>query len=137
MARKKKAGRAPSPEGRVTLNLTVPPYVAQRLKASGNASAAVKALVDADAKIRMQSEYETMVMMGHPTEFALGRISSQWGVSIDDLRSIVGQYSAEATAKSAQTINDAQTYLRKQAEIEQRKEARQHKPDPQRSKLNR
>lgn len=46
--KKKKAGRTPSPEGRVTLNLTVPPYVAKRLKASGNASAAVKALVDAE-----------------------------------------------------------------------------------------
>lgn len=48
MARKKKAGRTPSAEGRVPLNLTVPPYVAKRLKASGNASAAVKALVDAE-----------------------------------------------------------------------------------------
>ena len=48
MARKKKAGRTPSPEGRVAIKLTVPPYVAKRLKASGNASAAVKALVDAE-----------------------------------------------------------------------------------------
>lgn len=48
MARKKKAGRTPSPEGRVAIKLTVPPYVATRLKASGNASGAVKALVDAE-----------------------------------------------------------------------------------------
>jgi hypothetical protein len=32
----------------VAIKLTVPPYVAKRLKASGNASAAVKALVDAE-----------------------------------------------------------------------------------------
>lgn len=48
MARKKKAGRTPSPEGRVAIKLSVPPYVAKRLKASGNASAAVKALVDSE-----------------------------------------------------------------------------------------
>lgn len=55
MARKaKKAGRTPSPEGRVALKLTVPPYVAKRLKASGNASGAVKALVDAQL-VREQS----------------------------------------------------------------------------------
>lgn len=47
MPRRKKAGRTPSPEGRVPLNLTVPAYVRDKLKASGNASAAVKALVDA------------------------------------------------------------------------------------------
>jgi post-segregation antitoxin (ccd killing protein) len=46
--KRKKAGRTPYPEGRVALKLTVPPYVAKRLKASGNASAAVKALVDAE-----------------------------------------------------------------------------------------
>jgi hypothetical protein len=46
MAKRRKPGRAPSPEGRVKLNLTVPPYVAEHLKADGNASAAVKALVD-------------------------------------------------------------------------------------------
>lgn len=45
---KSKAGRTPSPEGRIAIKLTVPPYVAKKLKASGNASAAVKALVDAE-----------------------------------------------------------------------------------------
>jgi hypothetical protein len=45
-AKAKRRGRQPSPEGRVQLNLTVPPYVAEWLKTSGNASAAVKALVD-------------------------------------------------------------------------------------------
>jgi post-segregation antitoxin (ccd killing protein) len=48
VARKKKAGRTPSSEGRMAIKLTVPPYVAKRLKASGNASAAVKALMDAE-----------------------------------------------------------------------------------------
>ena len=133
----------------MALKLTVPPYVATRLKASGNASAAVKALVDAelaresgaamdhDAQIRMQSEYETMILMGHPIEFALKRISSNWGLTIDALRKIVEQYSAEATRQAAQTISDARAHMEKQAEIEQRREERQHKLDPRLNKLNR
>jgi len=52
MAKKRKPGRTPSPEGRVSLNLSVPPYVAEHLKADGNASAAVKALVDNEIEKR-------------------------------------------------------------------------------------
>lgn len=55
--KRKKAGRTPSPEGRVTIKLSVPPYVAERLKSSGNASAAVKALVDADIQQETKMTY--------------------------------------------------------------------------------
>lgn len=47
------------------LNLTVPPYVAKRLKASGNASAAVKALVD--------SQIEQETKMSYPGPFWVAR----------------------------------------------------------------
>jgi len=49
---KKRAGRPKSVEGRVTLNITVPLYVAQWLKATGNASACVRALVDGEISER-------------------------------------------------------------------------------------
>jgi hypothetical protein len=45
--RKPKAGRPPSPEGRVELKASVPPYVKQWLLAKG-ASPTIKRLVDAE-----------------------------------------------------------------------------------------
>jgi hypothetical protein len=46
-SRKPKAGRPPSPEGRVDLKASVPPYVKQWLLARG-ASETVRRLVDAE-----------------------------------------------------------------------------------------
>ena len=49
---KKAIGRPRSKEGRIALNLTLPPYTVAWLKATGNASEAVRALVDAEISQR-------------------------------------------------------------------------------------
>ncbi len=84
----------------------------------------------------MQSEYLTLVNIGHPVEFALDRVSSRWGVSVEQLRVIVDQCSPEAIRESAQSVRDVRAHLRKLAELARRSESRQHKPDPRLSKLN-
>jgi len=52
MVKSKTPGRPRSKEGRVTLNITLPPYVAEWLKATGNASEAVAALVRSEISYR-------------------------------------------------------------------------------------
>jgi hypothetical protein len=54
--KKRRLGRPPSSEGRVKLNLTVPPYVEAWLKRTGNASQRVRELVDAARHAAAQTE---------------------------------------------------------------------------------
>ena len=59
MSKSKSTGRPKSLEGRVTLNLTVPPFVAEWLKATGNASAAVRSLVESEISTREGAGWKT------------------------------------------------------------------------------
>ncbi len=52
MKKRTAAGRPKSPEGRVTLNLTLPPWTVAWLKATGNASECVRAFVDSEISQR-------------------------------------------------------------------------------------
>jgi hypothetical protein len=66
-----------------------------------------------EQRIRMHAEYLTMLGVGYPADFALERVSSNWRVSIDTLRTIVERPSDEIIQRARSAIAEIRAYAKR------------------------